>query len=45
VLFQERDGNIKTREYDWSFLSEKQKEIASDRLSRASIDPWKDWGL
>ena len=45
VLFQERDGNIKTREYDWSFLSEKQKEIASDRLSRASIDPWKDRGF
>jgi|RhiMetdeSRZDD1v2_1073273.scaffolds.fasta_scaffold308425_3 hypothetical protein len=43
VLFQEREGNTGTREYDLLFLSKKQKEIASDRLSRASVQPWKDW--
>jgi len=45
VLSQERDGNTKTRAYDLLVLSEKQKEIASDRLSRLSVDPWKDRSL
>ena len=45
VLFEERDGNTQTREYDGSFLSKKQKEIASDRLSRANVEPWKNWDL
>ena len=45
VLFQDRDGNTWTRDYDLVFLSRKQKEIASDRLSRAALIPWKDWDL
>jgi len=45
VLFEERDGNTKTREYDWAFLAKKQKEIASDRLNRANVEPWKDSDL
>jgi hypothetical protein len=45
VLFEERDGNTKTREYDWSFLSKKQKEIASDRMNKAGVEPWKNWDL
>jgi hypothetical protein len=45
VQFQERDGKIGTREYDLVFLSGKQKEVASDRLSRAALIPWKDWDL
>jgi len=45
VFFEDRDGNTKTREYDWLFLSKKQKEIASDRINRASVEPWKDWDL
>ena len=45
VLFQDRDGNTGTREYGLSFLYRKQQEMASDRICRAALEPWKDCDL